>query len=175
MGDIKARCLCNADNCTGFIGVKPPRDKSGNGNGKDKKGSLPVAARTKKVEKSWDEFCYRCFEGGTLLQCDVKTCSRAYHLSCVSQEKTPREKWFCPWHHCVTCGKAASRSCDHCSNAYCKNHAAVVRTHELLGSNCDEHKDDSSDLIKFYQKLGNFAPTQSPRQPDIKGKLGKRL
>jgi len=170
LGEIKTRCLCKAENCSGFIGVKPAKEKCVSSAGKDKRASLSGSSRPKKVEKSWDEYCFRCFEGGTLLQCDVKACSNAYHLSCVNQEKTPREKWFCPWHHCVTCGKAASRSCEHCTNAYCKSHDAVIRPHPLLGSICDEHKDDIADLIKFYQKIAKETQEESNNPTEVKGK-----
>ena len=113
-----------------------------------------------RPKKSWDEFCFRCFEEGTLLQCDVKACSKTYHLSCVNQEKTPREKWFCPWHHCVTCGKTASKSCVHCTNAYCKTHDGELKLHPLLGLTCKEHKDDLPDLVKFYAKIETTQNTE---------------
>ena len=64
-----------------------------------------------------------------------------------------REKWFCPWHHCVECGKAATRFCIHCPNAYCKKHDADLMEHSELGTICDEHEDDVEDLIQFYRQV----------------------
>lgn len=68
----------------------------------------------------------------------------------------PREKWFCPWHHCVECGKTAVSYCIHCPNAYCKTHNTVLKKHDELGTICDEHKDDLADLILFYKASGGI-------------------
>ena len=88
--------------------------------------------------------------------CDWKTCPKVYHLSCLGRQKMPREKWYCPWHHCVSCGKQAESHCIHCPNAYCKTHNSVLKKHEELGNICDEHKDDISDLVKFYRRTGGI-------------------
>ena len=53
---------------------------------------------------------------------------QVYHLACLGRDKMPREKWFCPWHHCVQCGKLAVAYCMHCPNAYCKNHNTVINS-----------------------------------------------
>ena len=66
----------------------------------------------------------------------------------------PREKWFCPWHHCVQCGKPAVAWCMHCPNAYCKTHNTVLRTHAQLRTICDEHEDDLEDTLDFYKGVG---------------------
>ena len=55
----------------------------------------------------------------------LKIMHKVYHLACLGRDKMPREKWFCPWHHCVQCGKLAVAFCMHCPNAYCKNHNTV--------------------------------------------------
>ncbi len=89
--------------------------------------------------------------------CDWKTCPKVYHLECLGREKMPREKWFCPWHHCVDCGKLAVSHCMHCPNAYCKSHNDVVRKHPELGMICDEHKDDIIDLVSFYRYVKSFS------------------
>merc|ERR1711928_196188 len=52
-------CHCGAPNCAGFIGAK---------------------SKSKVQEKTQTEdFCFRCAEGGHLMMCDVKTCSKVYH------------------------------------------------------------------------------------------------
>ena len=57
---------------------------------------------------------------------------QVYHLACLGRDKMPREKWFCPWHHCVQCGKLAVAFCMHCPNAYCKNHNTVGKSSKIL-------------------------------------------
>ena len=37
-----------------------------------------------------EDFCFRCAEGGHLMMCDVKTCSKVYHLQCLNLEAPPR-------------------------------------------------------------------------------------
>lgn len=39
-------------------------------------------------KKSEDE-CFRCGDGGQLVLCDKKTCTKAYHLSCLNLTKRP--------------------------------------------------------------------------------------
>jgi len=147
-GDGKTPCMCGADNCSGFIGVKPIKEKRI----KIKKQDNPPIV---KAEKACDEYCFRCYKDGKFLKCNVKSCPKVYHLSCVNQDRMPlqREKWSCPWHHCVNCGKAANSSCTHCPNAYCKNHDSAIKTHPQLGQICDEHKDELGDLLKFFVKI----------------------
>ena len=99
---------------------------------------------------------HRCFDDGEVLMCDWKACPKVYHLACLGREKMPREKWYCPWHHCVECGKPAVSHCIHCPNAYCKSHGDALNDHPELGKICDEHKDDLTDLIKFYRKVGGI-------------------
>jgi hypothetical protein len=149
-GEGKTPCMCGAENCSGFIGEKPAKEKR---TSLATRGRKPKTVQPIPIEKQNDAFCFRCFEEGKLLKCSVKTCVKAYHLKCVNQEKFPKEKWLCPWHHCVSCGKNASQQCSHCSNAYCKNHNSAIRSHPQLGTICDEHKDDLADLVKFYFKV----------------------
>lgn len=74
----------------------------------------------------------------------------------------PREKWHCPWHHCVECGKPAVSHCIHCPNAYCKAHGKSLTEHQELGKICDEHKDEIADLVKFYRKIKGGIKTLVP-------------
>ncbi|XP_059080477.1 uncharacterized protein LOC131878504 isoform X2 [Tigriopus californicus] len=150
VGEVKTKCLCGAKNCSGFIGEKPKDGKSVlTIDGRKKK-----KAKIKKPKKVWEDLCFRCMDDGQLLMCDYKTCPKVYHLECLGREKMPREKWFCPWHHCVHCGKPAVNYCMHCPNAYCKTHDMAVNAHEELGNICDEHEDDLDDLLAFYRSVG---------------------
>ena len=94
--------------------------------------------------------------------CDWKTCPKVYHLACLGREKMPREKWHCPWHHCVECGKPAVSHCIHCPNAFCKAHGKTLTEHNELGKICDEHKDEIADLVKFYRKIKGGVKTLVP-------------
>ena len=171
MGDVKQICLCGAKNCSGFIEEKPSRlgtdclsNKEGKVNGEKMKGSRQGLVdekernnkkkkKPKKLAKTWEDLCFRCYEDGQLLMCDWKNCPKVYHLACLGREKMPREKWFCPWHHCVTCGKPAVSYCIHCPNAYCLEHDNVVFEHPELGRMCDEHEEDIENLIRFYRDV----------------------
>ena len=90
----------------------------------------------------------------------------------------PREKWFCPWHHCVVCGKKSVYHCIHCPNGYCEAHN-TLKEHDELGLICDEHRDDIADLIKFYRRVGGITYlTKDPNYPNearvkMLSKLGK--
>lgn len=44
--------------------------------------------KTEGKKKSEDE-CFRCGDGGQLVLCDKKTCTKAYHLSCLNLTKRP--------------------------------------------------------------------------------------
>jgi hypothetical protein len=101
-----------------------------------------------------------------LLMCDYKSCPKVYHMSCVDHETRPREKWICPWHHCVTCGKSATKHCIHCPNAYCKAHDFDLKDHPVLGRICNEHTDEFADILKFYLKTEGVARlVRDPNQP----------
>lgn len=166
VGEVKTKCLCGAKNCSGFIGEKPKDGKSVLSiDGRKKK-----KAKIKKPKKVWEDLCFRCMDDGQLLMCDYKTCPKVYHLECLGREKMPREKWFCPWHHCVHCGKPAVNYCMHCPNAYCKTHDIAVSAHGELGNICDEHEDDMDDLLAFYRSVGGVSklvphPNVIPEEP----------
>ena len=87
-------------------------------------------------------------------------------MACLGREKMPREKWFCPWHHCVTCGKPAAAYCIHCPNAYCSEHNTVIFDHPELGRMCDEHEEDIGNLIEFYRKVEGGVSSLPPN-PNI--------
>ena len=158
VGEVKKTCLCGAKNCSGLIGEKP-KEQSNNGSSASKNDSQLSKKKKKKlkppkVNKIWEDFCFRCYEDGELLMCDFKTCPKVYHLACLNRDKIPREKFWCPWHHCVTCGKLAVSHCIHCPNAYCRGHNTVLTDHPELGRICNEHEDEMEDTLEFYRKAG---------------------
>lgn len=54
--------------------------------GKKKKRKMPAA------RKHEDE-CYRCGEGGELLMCDRKNCTKSFHLFCLKLDKPPHGRY----------------------------------------------------------------------------------
>ncbi|AWP16004.1 putative histone-lysine N-methyltransferase NSD2 [Scophthalmus maximus] len=122
LGNEKLVCRCGAPNCSGFLGDRP---KNSNGPAAEPKGKrLKRKYKKRKTEgkkKSEDE-CFRCGDGGQLVLCGKKTCTKAYHLSCLNLTKRPFGRWDCPWHHCDVCGKNSEAFCQLCPNSFCKAH-----------------------------------------------------
>ena len=40
-------------------------------------------------KKPSEDECFRCGDGGQLVLCDKKSCTKAYHLSCLDRIKRP--------------------------------------------------------------------------------------
>jgi len=143
-------CHCGAPNCAGFIGAKPKVE--------DKLSKPMKKIKKKKIRKvqektQTEDFCFRCAEGGHLMMCDVKTCSKVYHLACLKLEAPPRGQWTCPWHHCDVCGRKTATFCSICPNSFCSTHAADanLQTNPKLGLVCNEHSPE--DLLFFVKRL----------------------
>ncbi|CAB4067292.1 Histone-lysine N-methyltransferase, H3 lysine-36 specific,Histone-lysine N-methyltransferase, H3 lysine-36 and H4 lysine-20 specific,Histone-lysine N-methyltransferase SETD2,Probable histone-lysine N-methyltransferase CG1716,Histone-lysine N-methyltransferase ASH1L,Histone-lysine N-methyltransferase NSD2,Histone-lysine N-methyltransferase ASHH2,Probable histone-lysine N-methyltransferase Mes-4,Histone-lysine N-methyltransferase NSD3 [Lepeophtheirus salmonis] len=151
VGEVKKTCLCGAVNCSGYIGKKPASLKN-NGEVTPRSSQSKKKVKKFKLIKAWEDVCFRCYKGGEVLMCDHKTCPKVYHLACLSRDKMPHGRWFCPWHHCVECGKSAVSYCVHCPNAYCKNHEATLVEHSLLKNICNEHdEEDINSLVNYYK------------------------
>lgn len=137
LGNDMKKCLCGSKNCSGFLGVKsikvvasssePSRLKV-----KAKKRRKSRAPSKKNVEESKEEEvdshedeCFICQDGGSLLLCEQKGCSKAYHLECVARKVFPpkSQKWVCPMHFCQVCQKAASMFCSLCPVSFCHKHS----------------------------------------------------
>uniref|UniRef100_A0A6Q2ZJF2 Nuclear receptor binding SET domain protein 2 n=1 Tax=Esox lucius TaxID=8010 RepID=A0A6Q2ZJF2_ESOLU len=123
LGNEKTVCRCGAPNCSGFLGDRPKTSGGPATEPKGKKLKKKVKKRRSRNEgkKSEDE-CFRCGDGGQLVLCDKKSCTKAYHLSCLDRTKRPFGRWDCPWHHCDVCGKLSEAFCQLCPNSFCKNH-----------------------------------------------------
>ena len=53
-----------------------------------------------------DALCFVCLTGGSLICCDVPSCPRVYHYSCLRLRRPPPDDapFICPWHSCSACG-----------------------------------------------------------------------
>uniref|UniRef100_A0A4W3GW55 Histone-lysine N-methyltransferase NSD2 n=1 Tax=Callorhinchus milii TaxID=7868 RepID=A0A4W3GW55_CALMI len=142
LGNEKTICKCGAPNCSGFLGVRPKTASNGSDD-KGKRGKKKIRKRKTKHEgrKEHEDECFRCRDGGQLVLCDRKICSKAYHLSCLSLTKPPFGKWECPWHHCDVCGKLSVVFCQFCPNSFCKDHQKETVFKSKLDGRpcCSEH------------------------------------
>ena len=93
-------CHCGAPNCSGFIGAKATKANNKNriaGSGEEpqngkgsKRGKKRKASRRAVDRQQAEDSCFRCTEGGRVIMCDVKTCSKVYHLECLNLTTTPK-------------------------------------------------------------------------------------
>ncbi|EPY89323.1 histone-lysine N-methyltransferase NSD2 isoform 1 [Camelus ferus] len=91
LGNEKTVCRCGASNCSGFLGDRPKASlRRGGREEKGKKTKKKTRRRRTRGEgkKSEDE-CFRCGDGGQLVLCDRKSCTKAYHLACLGLGKRP--------------------------------------------------------------------------------------
>ncbi|XP_048358625.1 histone-lysine N-methyltransferase NSD2 isoform X2 [Sphaerodactylus townsendi] len=157
LGNEKTVCKCGAPNCSGFLGDRPKNSSSNASEEKGKKTKRRGRRRRAKSEarKKSEDYCFRCGDGGQLVLCDRKSCTKTYHLSCLGLVKRPFGKWECPWHHCDDCGKPSASFCHFCPNSFCKDHYSEM----LLRSNsdgqlfCSDHTGEN-----FTEKKANRAP-----------------
>ncbi|XP_066478512.1 histone-lysine N-methyltransferase NSD2 [Tiliqua scincoides] len=141
LGNEKTVCKCGAPNCSGFLGDRPKNSSSTASEEKGKKIKRRRRKTKNEARKKSEDYCFRCNDGGQLVLCDRKSCTKAYHLSCLDLVKRPFGKWECPWHHCDVCGKPSVSFCHFCPNSFCKDH----QDETLLRSNvngqlvCSDH------------------------------------
>ncbi|KAK4025415.1 histone-lysine N-methyltransferase NSD2 isoform X1 [Daphnia magna] len=144
-------CHCGAPNCAGFIGAKPKQLKVEKI--KSIKAKKKKQQRKLEKEKVAEDFCFRCTEGGHLVVCDFKNCSKVYHLECLKLSAPPKGQWTCPWHHCDVCGRKSTQFCSVCPNSLCSTHAIEVdmQSHDQLGLICKEHSQEETNF--FVKRL----------------------
>uniref|UniRef100_A0A8D2DER7 Histone-lysine N-methyltransferase NSD2 n=1 Tax=Sciurus vulgaris TaxID=55149 RepID=A0A8D2DER7_SCIVU len=169
LGNEKTVCRCGASNCSGFLGDRPKTSASLSSEEKGKKTKKKTRRRRAKGEgkrRSEDE-CFRCGDGGQLVLCDRKLCTKAYHLGCLGLGKRPFGKWECPWHHCDVCGKPSASFCHLCPNSFCKEHqdGTAFRSTQDGRPYCCEHD--------LGAESGRSAETERPFPEPVKSK-GKR-
>uniref|UniRef100_A0A7N6AV85 Nuclear receptor binding SET domain protein 2 n=1 Tax=Anabas testudineus TaxID=64144 RepID=A0A7N6AV85_ANATE len=122
LGNEKTVCRCGSSNCSGFLGDRPKNSNGQTAEPKGKRLKRKYKKRKSEGKKKSEDECFRCGDGGQLVLCDKKTCTKAYHLSCLNLTKRPFGRWDCPWHHCDICGKNSEAFCQLCPNSYCKAH-----------------------------------------------------
>nr|XP_033498962.1 histone-lysine N-methyltransferase NSD2 isoform X1 [Epinephelus lanceolatus]XP_033498963.1 histone-lysine N-methyltransferase NSD2 isoform X1 [Epinephelus lanceolatus]XP_033498964.1 histone-lysine N-methyltransferase NSD2 isoform X1 [Epinephelus lanceolatus] len=122
LGNEKTVCRCGAPNCSGFLGDRPKNSNGQTAEPKGKRLKRKYKRRKSEGKKKSDDDCFRCGDGGQLVICGKKTCTKAYHLSCLNLTKRPFGRWDCPWHHCDVCGKNSEAFCQLCPNSFCKAH-----------------------------------------------------
>ncbi|GAA6088471.1 histone-lysine N-methyltransferase NSD3 isoform X1 [Tachysurus ichikawai] len=123
LGNGRTTCHCGADNCSGYLGVRPKSAVVLEKEEKVRNSKLKMRKRKLKMEsRSHDYYCYSCGEGGELVMCDRKDCPRAYHLLCLNLTTPPYGRWECPWHECSVCQCPASAFCYFCPTSFCQDH-----------------------------------------------------
>uniref|UniRef100_A0A8K9Y444 Nuclear receptor binding SET domain protein 2 n=1 Tax=Oncorhynchus mykiss TaxID=8022 RepID=A0A8K9Y444_ONCMY len=151
LGNEKTACRCGASNCSGFLGDRPKTSGFQAAEPKGKKAKKKVKKRRARNEgKESEDECFRCGDGGQLVLCDRKSCTKAFHLSCLDRTKRPFGRWDCPWHHCDVCGKPSEAFCQLCPNSFCKNHQeGALRPWPPNGQLCcQEPRHTPSDPLK---------------------------
>uniref|UniRef100_A0A671SP45 Histone-lysine N-methyltransferase NSD2-like n=1 Tax=Sinocyclocheilus anshuiensis TaxID=1608454 RepID=A0A671SP45_9TELE len=143
LGNEKTVCRCGAPNCSGFLGDRPKNGHTSEPKAKHQK-KKPKRRKSRNEGKKSEDVCFRCGDGGELVLCDKKGCTKAYHLSCLDRTKRPFGRWDCPWHHCDVCGKNSDAFCQLCPNSFCKVHQeGALRSHTLTGQLCCQEHEDS--------------------------------
>ncbi|KAM9709068.1 histone-lysine N-methyltransferase NSD2 isoform 3-T3 [Menidia menidia] len=143
LGNEKTICRCGAPNCSGFLGDRPKNSSGQAAEPKGKRLKRKYKRRRSEGKKKSDDECFRCGDGGQLVLCDKKTCTKAYHLSCLNLTKRPFGRWDCPWHHCDVCGKNSDAFCQLCPNSFCKAHQeGALRAWPPTGQPCCAEHDE---------------------------------
>ncbi|XP_064421578.1 histone-lysine N-methyltransferase NSD3 isoform X3 [Latimeria chalumnae] len=124
LGNGRTKCYCAAENCSGFLGVRPKTACATATEEKAKIAKLKQKKRKIKLERSQmhEDYCFHCGDGGELVMCDKKDCPKAYHLLCLNLTKPPVGRWECPWHQCSECNSPAVSHCEFCPSSFCKDH-----------------------------------------------------
>ncbi|RXN00772.1 Histone-lysine N-methyltransferase NSD2 [Acipenser ruthenus] len=180
LGNEKTICRCGAPNCSGFLGDRPKNATSNTSEDKGKKGKKKLKRRKSRneVKKQSEDECFRCGDGGELVLCDKKTCTKTYHLSCLDLTKRPFGRWDCPWHHCDVCGKNSVTFCQFCPNSFCKEHqeGALFASPVDGRLRCSEHEDldqsHAQEIVEMEQEpeppsekqTGKSKPTKNSRK-----------
>lgn len=70
--------------------ASPPQNSNGQtAEPKGKRLKRKYKKRKSEGKKKSEDECFRCGDGGQLVLCDKKTCTKAYHLSCLNLTKRP--------------------------------------------------------------------------------------
>ncbi|XP_060237502.1 histone-lysine N-methyltransferase NSD3 isoform X6 [Meriones unguiculatus] len=152
LGNGRTVCHCGADNCSGFLGVRPKSACVSATDEKTKSAKLKKKRKIKTEPKQiHEDYCFQCGDGGELVMCDKKDCPKAYHLLCLNLTQPPYGKWECPWHQCDECDAAAVSFCQFCPHSFCKGHEkGALLPSALEGRLCCLDHDPASPVSPEY-------------------------
>lgn len=185
LGNEKLECKCFAENCSGFIGLRPLTPLSNLENKSVGKGSKrkftkdSSQIKNKKIKRNklmegieHENECFICNDGGILILCDI--CPKVYHLDCLNRPKLPRGEWRCPWHFCDVCGQLSTIRCSDCSNSFCMKHSPQVADSGKEFFVCGDHSKNNTasnqnlDLLKISHdkqiELNSVTKVLTPKQ-----------
>ncbi|XP_036383499.1 histone-lysine N-methyltransferase NSD3 [Megalops cyprinoides] len=167
LGNGRTSCHCGAENCSGFLGVRPKSTVVIEKEEKARNTKLKPKKRKLKPEnkQNHEYFCFCCGDGGELVMCDKKDCPKAYHVLCLNMTKPPYGRWECPWHHCSVCQRAASSFCDFCPSSFCREHEAGSLVSSALEGRpcCSRHNPESP--LNAESDLGRVKVKVEPPEP----------
>ncbi|KAJ8543865.1 hypothetical protein K7X08_025483 [Anisodus acutangulus] len=160
--------------------------------GKRKRKNTKSTGKSKSVGRAssrktiGEDVCFICFDGGNLVLCDRRGCTKAYHPSCIDRDEDffrAKGRWNCGWHQCTICQKNATYLCYTCTfslckgcikddvilcvrrnKGFCKNCMRTVKLIEGLG------KEDNDGPIDFDDK-SSFEYLFKDYLMDLKAKL----
>ncbi|XP_051025804.1 histone-lysine N-methyltransferase NSD3 isoform X2 [Acomys russatus] len=170
LGNGRTVCHCGADNCSGFLGVRPKSACASAVDEKTKNAKIKKRRKIKTESKQiHEDYCFQCGNGGELVVCDKKECPKAYHLLCLNLTQPPYGKWECPWHQCDKCNKAAVSFCEFCPHSFCKDHekGALVAS-ALEGRLCCADHDPASPVPPEYWSKIKYKWESQDRGEDAK-------
>ncbi|XP_031195211.1 histone-lysine N-methyltransferase NSD3 isoform X3 [Mastomys coucha] len=156
LGNGRTVCHCGADNCSGFLGVRPKSACTSAVDEKTKNAKLKKRRKVKAEAKQiHEDYCFHCGDGGELVMCDKKDCPKAYHLLCLNLTQPPYGKWECPWHRCDECGSAAVSFCEFCPHSFCKAHGKGALVPSALEGRlcCSNHDPESPVSPEHWSKI----------------------
>ncbi|KAG8141296.1 hypothetical protein E2320_006929 [Naja naja] len=166
LGNGRTECHCGAENCSGFLGVRPKTACATANEEKAKNAKLKQKKRKIKTEQKQmhEDNCFQCGDGGELVMCDKKDCPKAYHLLCLNLTQPPFGKWECPWHQCAICGNPAASFCEFCPHSYCKDHEKGALVSSALDGRlcCSEHNPKAPVAPEYWGKIKRRLEQQNP-------------
>ncbi|XP_048368442.1 histone-lysine N-methyltransferase NSD3 isoform X3 [Sphaerodactylus townsendi] len=168
LGNGRTECHCGADNCSGFLGVRPKTACATANEEKAKNAKLKQRKRKIKTEQKQmhEDNCFQCGDGGELVMCDKRDCPKAYHLLCLNLTQPPFGKWECPWHQCDICGTPAASFCEFCPHSYCKDHEKGALVASALDGRpcCSEHNPKAPVAPEYWSKIKRRLEQQNPEE-----------
>ncbi|KAF2984841.1 hypothetical protein EK904_014596 [Melospiza melodia maxima] len=157
LGNGRTECHCGAENCSGFLGVRPKTAFASANEEKVKNAKLKQKKRKIKTEQKQmhEDNCFQCGDGGELVMCDKKDCPKAYHLLCLNLTQPPFGKWECPWHQCDICSNPAVSFCEFCPHSFCKDHEKGALVPSALDGRlcCSAHDPKSPVAPEYWSKI----------------------